>query len=405
MPVPRILTGLPACIKLVFLLLGLLITLLLAALVAGSAVYCLLVIIAARRYLLESPPPLESAPPVSVLTPLHGAEAGLEENLRSSFAQNYTQFELLFAFRQSDDPASAIVHKLMAEFPHVSARILITGEPPYANAKVFSLHLMQAAAQYDLLVMKDSDVRSGRDMLEVIAREFQDTRVGLVTCPYRAVAGRGLCWKLDALGMNTQFLGGVLVARLLEGMKFAIGPSIAVHKSVLVEMGGMEAFKDYLAEDFVLGQTAARLGHRVVLSSFRIDHHIGGGNLRSNLQHRIRWVRSTRRSRPSGYIGELFTNPLPLALALWLWVPRMWPLTLTAVLFRVVAAWVSAHRILRSRLTLLDWLTLPLQDLLSFVFWAAGFFGKTVLWRGRRYLLRNDGRIALIPIAHNRAAL
>jgi len=390
------LTRFAACIKLVFLHFGFLITLLLAALVAGSMVYCVLVIIAARRYLGQRPPRLESAPPISVLTPLHGAEAGLEENLRSSFAQKYPQFELLFAFRQSDDPASKIVHKLMAEFPHVPARILITGEPPYPNAKVFSLHLMQAAARFDLLVMKDSDVRTRLDMLEVIAAEFQDARVGLVSCPYLAVAGRGFWWKLDALGMNTQFLGGVLVARMLEGMKFALGPAIAVRKSILVEMGGIETLNDYLAEDFVIGQTAARLGHRVILSSYRIEHHIGGGSFRSNMLHRIRWVRSTRRSRPSGYVGELFTNPLPLAIALWLWGPRLWPVALAAALLRAAAAWVSVHRVLRSRLTLLEWLCLPVQDTLSFVFWVAGFFGTTVLWRGRRYQLRPDGRIALI---------
>lgn len=375
---------------------GFLITLLLAALVAGSMVYCALVIIAARHYLGQRPPRLESAPAISVLTPLHGAEAGLEENLRSSFAQHYPQFELLFAFRRRDDPASAVVHKLMAEFPHVPARILITGEPPYPNAKVFSLHLMQAAAQFDLLVMKDSDVRTGPDMLQVIAAEFQDARVGLVTCPYLAVAGRGFWWKLDALGMNTQFLGGVLVARLLEGMKFALGPAIAVRKSILVEMGGIETLNDYLAEDFVIGQTADRLGHRVILSSYRVEHHIGGGSFRTNMRHRIRWVRSTRRSRPSGYVGELFTNPLPLAIAFWLWEPRLWPVALAAALLRAAVAWVSVHRVLYSRLMLLEWWYLPVQDILSFVFWVAGFFGTTVLWRGRRYQLRRDGRIALI---------
>jgi len=247
-----------------------------------------------------------------------------------------------------------------------------------------------------LLVMKDSDVRSGPDMLEVIAAEFHDSSVGMVTCPYLAIAARGFWWKLDTLGINTQFLGGVLVARMLEGMKFALGPAIAVRKSILAEMGGIERFNDYLAEDFVIGQTADRLGHRVILSSYRIEHHIGGGSLRSNLQHRLRWVRGTRRSRPIGYVGELFTNPVPLAIALWLWEARLWPVALGAALLRALIAWVTVHRVLRSRITLLDWLCLPLQDILSFVFWVVGFFGNTVVWRGHRYHLGRDGRITLI---------
>jgi ceramide glucosyltransferase len=373
-----------------------LVTWLLAALVTGSMVYCVLVIIAAVRYLHQTAPRPGSVPPISVLTPLHGAEVGLEDNLRSSFAQRYPRFELLFAFRRSDDPASPIVHKLMTEFPHVPARIIITGEPPYPNAKVFSLHLMQAAAQFELLVMKDSDVRTRPDMLEGIAGEFQDARVGMVTCPYLAIAQRGFWWKLDALGMNTQFIGGVLVARMLEGMKFALGPAIAVRRSVLAEMGGIETLNDYLAEDFVIGQTADRLGHRVILSSYRIEHHIGGGDFWSNMQHRLRWVRSTRRSRPSGYVGELFTNPLPLALALCLWERRLWPVAVAAVLLRAAAGWIAMYRVLRGRLTIRQWLCVPLQDLLSFFFWIAGFFGTTVLWRGRQYQLGRDGRIALI---------
>jgi ceramide glucosyltransferase len=161
-------------------------------------------------------------------------------------------------------------------------------------------------------------------------------------------------------------------------------------------MGGIETLNDYLAEDFVIGQTADRLGHRVVLSSYRIEHHIGGGDFWSNMQHRIRWVRSTRRSRPSGYLGELFTNPLPLALALWLWEPRLWPVAAAAVVLRAAAAWIAIYRVLRGRLTFVQWLCIPLQDLLSFFFWIAGFFGTTVLWRGRQYQLGRDGRIALI---------
>jgi len=373
-----------------------LVTAVLSALVAGSMAYCALVIIAACRYLHHKTPNLESAPPISVLTPLHGAETGLEENLRSSFTQRYPRFELLFAFRVPDDPASLVVRKLMGEYPHVPASVIITGEPPYPNAKVFSIHLMQTAARFDLLVMKDSDVRSGPDMLEGIAGEFQDPRVGMVTCPYIAIAERGFWWKLDALGMNTQFLGGVLVARMLEGMKFALGPAIAVRKSVLADMGGIETLNDYLAEDFVIGQMADRLGHRVILSSYRIEHHIGGGSFVSNMRHRLRWARSTRRSRPIGYVGELFTNPVPLALALWLWEPRLWPAAAAAVLLRAAAAWMSMHQVLRGRLTVIQWLCVPLQDVLSFFFWIAGFFGTTVVWRGRQYQLGRDGRIALI---------
>ena len=147
--------------------------------------------------------------------------------------------------------------------------------------------------------MSDSDIHVTPDMLSTVAAEFADPRVGVATCPYRAVPGRGIWSKLEAIGMNTQFLGGVLVARMLEGMKFALGPTIAARKSVLDQMGGFDRLKDYLAEDFVMGKFAAELGYRVLLSSYVIEHHIGSQSFAANFKHRLRWARSTRRSRPA----------------------------------------------------------------------------------------------------------
>ena len=198
---------------------------LLAGLVAGSLVYCLLVVLAARRYLRVRPSALRDVPPLSVLKPLAGLDDGLESNLRTFFEQTYPKFELIFAVRLASDPAVAVVRKLQAEYPHVATRLLYVGEPPYPNAKVWSLHHMTEAARHDLLIMSDSDIRVTPDFLNVIAAEFQDSRLGVSTCPYRAVPGSSLWSTLEAIGMNTEFLSGVLVARMLEGMKFALGPT------------------------------------------------------------------------------------------------------------------------------------------------------------------------------------
>jgi ceramide glucosyltransferase len=255
---------------------------------------------------------------------------------------------------------------------------------------------MTAEAHFDLLVMSDSDVRVERHFLRVMAAEFQDQKVGLATCPYRAVPGGSFWSTLEALGMNTQFLGGVLTARLLEGMKFALGPTIAARRAVLEQMGGFDRLKDYLAEDFVMGKFADELGHRVILSSYVIEHHIGSNDFRADWRHRLRWCRSTRRSRPSGYLGELFTMPVPPALALLLWDPGWWGLAAAGLALRGLSAWACAGWVLRDRLTATRWFLLPLQDLLAFAAWLGGFTGRTILWRGRRYLLRADGTFELV---------
>jgi ceramide glucosyltransferase len=369
------------------------VTLLLAVLLAGALVYSLLAVIAALRYLAVQPLALEFAEPVSILKPLAGLDLDLESNLRTFFEQDYPAFEILFAVREEHDPAVAVVRKLQQEYPAVATRLLITGEPPYPNAKVFSLDRMLSEAAHDLLVMSDSDIRVTSMLLKTIAAEFQDPKLGVATCPYRAVAGPSFWSRLEAIGMNTDFLAGILVARMLEGMRFAVGPTIAARRHTLESIGGFDRLKDYLAEDFAMGRFAAEGGHGVSLSSYVIEHHIGSTDFGHNAAHRLRWTRSTRRSRPAGYVGQLFTMPVPLGLLLTAWNPALWPVLLVTLAIRGVAAWTVSELVLHSRI---NWLLLPLEDIAGFCFWIAGFFGNTILWRGRRYRLESDGRFTLI---------
>jgi ceramide glucosyltransferase len=278
---------------------------------------------------------------------------------------------------------------LQQEYPTTPSRAVITGEPPYANAKVFSLDRMQAVAANDLLVMSDSDIRVTPNLLQTIAAEFQDAQLGVATCPYRAVPGPSLWSRLEATGMNTDFWGSALVARMLEGMHFAVGPTIAARRQVLEAIGGFDRLKDYLAEDFVMGKFAAEGGHGVILSSYVIEHHIGDATLAQNIAHRLRWGRSTRRSRPAGYIGQLFTMPFALALIVCAIAPTWWPVLPVTVIVRTIAAYAVSARVLRARI---NWLLVPLEDVIAFVFWIAGFFGTTITWRNRRYRLFADGR-------------
>jgi ceramide glucosyltransferase len=364
--------------------------------VAGSLVYCVLTIAAAVRYRAVRPPPLRHGAAISILKPLDGTDDGLEENLRTFFDQEYHDFEILFAVRNPDDPAIAVVERLRARYKSVPSRLIVTGEPPYPNAKVYSLDRMLAAARHSLLIMSDSDIRVTPDMLSVIAAEFQDPNLGLATCPYRAVPGRSFWNTLEAVGLNTEFIGGVLVARMLDGMKFALGPTIAARRATLEGIGGFDAVKDFLAEDFVMGNLAAARGDGVILSSYVIEHHIGAQPLAANLRHRLRWNRSTRRSRPAGYVGQVFTNPLPLALLLWAVKPEWWPAAAATVLLRAAAGLATARYVLRDPLTARLFFLVPLQDMLSFAMWLAGFFGNTILWRGRKYYLQADGRFELV---------
>jgi len=371
----------------------------LAVLLTGSLVYCVLIVVATRRFLSTTlPAAAGDTPAISVLKPLCGHDDGLEENLRSFMVQDYPQYEVLFGVHRSDDAAVPVVEKIISEFSgRVSARLIITGESPIPNAKSFSLNRMVREARYDVLVMSDSDVRVTPHLLSHLAQEMQDEHVGLISCPYRAVPGKSLWSRLEAIGMNTELLGGVMVARMIEGMRFALGCTVAVRRNVLEEMGGFGYLQEFLAEDFVIGQRAAELGYGVLFSSYVIEHRIGSQGMMHNLGHRMRWARSTRRSRPLGYWGQIFTYPLPLALLLCAAYPAAWPVLFLTMILRGIAARATARDIVYDPVTQKQWWLLPVQDVIGFFIWISGFVGDKIVWRDRKCTVLRDGRLHVNP--------
>jgi ceramide glucosyltransferase len=366
----------------------------LMALLLSSVVYCVLAIVAAARYLHSGVPrsaALRDLPPVSVLRPLAGAEDNTEANLRSLFEQRYPHFEILLSVHEESDPAADIARRLMAAYPRIAARLIIAGVSPFPNAKVWSLRALLPEARHETIIMSDSDIFIGPDGLATIVSELLQPGVALVTCPYRAIGGSRFWSRVEALGLNTEFLGGLLTARLLNGVDFAIGCTIGTRRADLDEIGGLENLQRYLAEDFMMGSLMRGRGKTIVLSRCIIEHHIGNDGFLKTWKHRLRWARSTRRSRPLGYLGELFTRTTAIAIALWIVAPAAWEFAVLALIFRAAAQWATGIWVLEDPLVASYWWLLPIEDLTGFVTWVMGFFGKTIVWRGRKLTLARDG--------------
>jgi ceramide glucosyltransferase len=363
----------------------------LLALLTGSWVYCAIALVAAWRYRQSGAARLAKWPPVSVLRPLAGAEDNTEANLRSAFAQEYPAFEVLLSVHEEDDPAAAIARRVMADYPAVPARLIVAGVSPLPNAKVWSLRALMPEARHEHVAMTDSDIRLEPDCLATVISELAQPGVGLVTCPYRAAGGPRFWPRVEALGLNTDFLAGMLTQRFLNGMDFAIGCTIATRKAELEAIGGLPRLQRYLAEDFAMGNLMHDRGRTVVLSRSVIEHHIGNDGFVKNWRHRLRWARSTRRSRRMGYVGEIFTKPVALGLMVWIAAPSMWWGLAAAVVLRAAVAWSMAGMILRDPSIARCWWMLPVEDVASFATWVLGFFGKTILWRGRKLVVARDG--------------
>jgi ceramide glucosyltransferase len=329
-------------------------------------------------------------PPLSLLKPVHGAEPNLDAHLASFFEQDYPQYEVLFCARTDSDAGLETARRVAARYPQIPARFLSTGEPPYINAKVASLELMESAAAYDIFVISDSDVQVAPDYLRAVVFPFADERVGAVTCPYRGVALDGGLWaRLEAVGMSVEMTSGVLAARAMEGMQFTLGPTMAFRRDTIRGMGGFRVTADYCADDFVLGNETWKLGQEVVLSHHAIDHIVINTTLVDSLKHQVRWMKSTRFSRPKGHFGTALTFSLPFGLLGWATAAAMGRPYLGLTLF----GWSLATRLALSlavgRAVVDDrsWFGLlvlyPIRDLMGFCFWIASYFSNRILWRGR----------------------
>jgi len=357
-----------------------------------------LLVLASFRFRRRGVPQISAVcPPVTLLKPLCGLEPNLRQNIASFFDQEYPTFEIIFGAHSLNDPALAIVEELRQRFPFVPVQVVISGEPTAANAKICSVRKMYAVARHDYLVISDSDVEVRPNYIREVIAPLLDLKVGMVTCLYRGATSGGFWSRLEALGMSVEMTAGVLVSDLLEGMKFALGPTMAIRRDVLDSIGGFDALAAYCADDYVLGERVAGSGNKVVLSTHVIDHVVVNRKLLPSFVHQIRWMKSTRFSRPAGHVASVLSFAMPFGLlgfftAIVVGRPGVAVgLLATALINRILMAVVAGWGVVRDDHALrLCWLY-PVRDLMGFAFWVSSFVGNTITWRGHHYRLKLDG--------------
>jgi len=339
-------------------------------------------------------------PPISILKPLRGMDPDIDVALRSHCQQDYPDYEIIFGVSDPDDPAIAEVERLTEEYPSHPIKLVVCDRVLGGNMKMSTLAQMLPYARYEHLLVNDSDIRVEPDYLRRIVAPLADPHSGLVTTLYRGIPDDTLPSRLEALGISTDFCGGVLSAIELEGgPHFGLGSTLMFRRKNLQEIGGFEALLNYLADDFELGKRISALGLRNSLSDVVVETHIHAYSWRDFFDHQLRWARSVRDSRSWGYVGVGLTFGLPWALLLLamaraaVWV---WPIFASVLFLRFLLAVVVGANVAGDR-RVLPWLwAVPLRDLCALVVWMAGFAGHTVVWRGQRFLLK-DGR--LTPLA------
>jgi ceramide glucosyltransferase len=368
----------------------------------SSTVYLGLVLAAVAKFRAESrglldPAPAEAnLPGVSVIKPVHGLEPQLRENIESFFQQDYPQFEILFGADTEDDPALEIVREVSARYPRVPSRIIAHGVPPWPNPQTYSLHCLSKQAEYGVIVASDSDVEVARNYLREVVAPLLKPGIAMTTCLYRGKNVGDFWSNQTAMLMSVEEPSGVLVANLLEGMKFGLGPTIAVRRDALEEVGGYEKFYDYSANDFILGNLIHKAGHRVVLSSHVIDHIVNQSTFRKMWQNQLRWRVTERYCRPKGYIGMGLIFAMPYGILgllagglLGNWILGA-ALLAWAVINRLIEAFAVGWVVLRDKPLLRAIWLYPTRDLLGFIVWCASFSGTKIAWRSSKFELQGE---------------
>src|SRR5271165_5733371 len=369
-----------------------------ALLALAGAAYFALCWWAARRFRKEAKHAVhaEFTPPVSLLKSLKGLDPHMYAAFRSHCVFDYPEYELLFGASDPNEPALALVKGLQQEFPQRQIRVVPCPRSLGLNGKVSTLAQMVPEARYEHILINDSDIVAPPDYLRRVMSGLADEKVGMVTSLYRGRAGKSLPSRMEALGLSTDFMGGVLVAREMEGgVRFALGATMATSKSVLHEIGGLEALVDYLGDDYELGARTVAAGYRVELADVAVETALPDYTFGEFWAHQMRWARNVRDRRRAQYFGLVVTFGLAWGILAVLAAPSAWwtwaALAIVA-LVRLVAAVVIGRGVLEDPCLLRDLWLLPVRDFVALAVWVASFAGNEIEWRGLKFRVR-DGKL------------
>lgn len=371
--------------------------LLLLLLCAASICFYCYAIYAARSF-IENQHSIDKDyhPPITILKPICGLDTNTYDNLASFCRQDYRDYQIVFSFRDQEDPGIPIVKQIINDFPERDIELIQCDRVIGTNLKISNLSNAVTVAKHDILVLADSDIRVGSDYLQRIIQPFQSEKVGVVTCLYRSIP-QGWTTLIEAVSQTTEFNAGVLVSNHIEGgIKYAFGATIAIRKQVLSVIGGFEAVADYLADDFQLGYLPSCAGYKVILSNYIVEHELKETNLADAIQQKIRWARCIRVSRSWGYLGLIFTYGIVFSLILLVVSSGdkiAWTIIVLTWTTRLIMGWVVGVVLTQDSIARKYLLMIPLCDLFGFIIWCCGFLGNTIEWRGQKFQLSRDGKL------------
>ena len=369
-------------------------------------IYYILAIFSATRYFLQAEKysfqNRDFTPPISNLKPVRGLDPEAYENFASLCRQDYPEYELIFCATDQSDLCVPVIEKLMRDFPERKIRLLYSAGHTAINDKVAKLGLMVREAQYEYLVFNDSDVRVEPGYLRKFIAPFRDKKIGGVTCFYVSTTDKNLVERLQTMGMISDFYAGILVAWQLDGVHFALGPSMASSKERIRGFGGFQVLEGRPADDLLFGRLIAEQGVEVKLLPYAVETVPDFEGVVALFSKRVRWMTVMRKMRPWGHFGLLFTWGLPwttLAVAVHPTLPIATAYWGGYLACRILITWLIGVFGLKQTTLWKKMPLIPVWDATAFLVWLTSFIKKSIRWRGVDYQLESGTGYFVVPSA------
>ncbi|MGQ9569475.1 MAG: ceramide glucosyltransferase [Thermodesulfovibrionales bacterium] len=335
-------------------------------------------------------------PPVSILKPLKGVDDNLFDNLESFCMLDYPEYEIIFSLQDHNDPAYKVARKVKDKYPDKQISIVVEDCSTGLNPKVNNLIPAYVNAKYEYILISDSNVMVNREYLSEIVRHFNDPEVGLVTNLIRGIGGRTLGSVFENLHLNTFIIGSICFLDRYLKMPCVIGKSMLMRKRDLESIGGFNAVKDVLAEDYIIGKKMQKKGKKVILSNYIINNINQYWGMKKFLNRHTRWGKLRWKIGGVKYLSEIITNIVFMSfLPIFFWEPSRLTVSFAGIIscIKIIGDFYMGKKIGTEMNPLLN-LVSPLKDLVIGFIWFIPLLSNTVVWRGNRYIIHKDSLLS-----------